>query len=319
MTPNGQYATLDNDSLIGLFDSIYEQSISGVWASRVGMLVPSDSAAETYGWLGAPAQLEELKGDITEEQLAQFNYTLRNVEYAKSIKFAEKDMRRDKIGQIQARLGDFAMKAASHWNVLGSTLISSNGNSYDGTTFFSATHAESGTNQVNELTNAHVSALDITTAASPTADEAAKAIVGVLGKFYELTDNKGDEINGEARSFLIMVHTAAQWAAFSHAINGDRLSGGEANRVLGLTSGAGLTLELVLNPRLKTATTQFEVFRMDGSVKPFVLQEEVPIEPMVTDRNSDEFKKYRRFLFSLYTSRAAGYGRWQSAMRATFS
>jgi phage major head subunit gpT-like protein len=322
-TPTGQYALLDNSNLIGLFDQMYEAEIAGNWAPTVGNLIQSDGASETYGWLGAAPSLEELKGDMTEEQFAKFSYTLKNVEYAKSLRIAEKDMRRDKLDMIQMRIGELANKAQDHWNSLVSSLITNGAtsgyNSYDGTTFFSAVHAESGSNQVNNLTNSHVAALDVTTATAPTADEAAKALTGVLGKFYELTDDKGDPINGTARNFLVMVGTAELWAPFNHAIYGQQLTSGESNRVQGLTGRNGITLDLVLNPRLKAKTANFWVFRTDSVVKPFILQEEVAIDPQVTDRNSDEFKKYRRFVFSVYTSRAAGYGRWQSALQATLS
>jgi hypothetical protein len=322
-SPNGQYAVLDSNNLIGLFDQLYEAEVAGNWAPGVGNLITSDMASETYGWLGAAPSLEELKGDMTEEQLAKFTYTLRNVEYAKSLKFAEKDLRRDKLGQIQMRVGEMAQKAQDHWNTLVSNLIA-NGDqsgytSYDGQTFFSTTHNESGSNQVNNVTSSHVASLDVTTATAPTADEAAKALTGVLGKFYEFTDDKGDPINGSARDFLVMVPTAELWAPFNHAIYGQQLTSGESNRVQGLTGRNGINLDLVLNPRLKANTTNFWVFRRDSVVKPFILQEEVPLDPQATDRNSDEFKKYRRFILSIYTSRAAGYGRWSSAIQATLS
>src|SRR4051812_37317134 len=123
-TPVGQYALLDNNNLIGIFDRLYEQEIAGNWAPQIGNLVGSDKASETYGWLGAAPSLEELKGDMTEEQFNKFSYTLKNVEYAKAVKIAERDMRRDKLGQIQMRLGDLANKANDHWNKLVSLLIS---------------------------------------------------------------------------------------------------------------------------------------------------------------------------------------------------
>jgi hypothetical protein len=45
----------------------------------------------------------------------------------------------------------------------------------------------------------------------------------------------------------------------------------------------------------------------------------VDVSPAVSDRNNDEFIKFRRFLFSIYASRAVGFLRWQSALRCTFS
>lgn len=322
-TPTGQYAVLDNHNLIGLFDQMYEQEVAGAWAPTLGNLITSDLGTETYGWLGAAPSLEELKGDMTEEQFKQFTYTLKNVEYAKSLKIAEKDMRRDKLGQINMRIGDLANKAQDHWNLLTSTLISNGAtsgyNSYDGTTFFSAVHGESGTSQINALTNSHVGALDVTTATAPTTTEAAAAVTGVLGKFYTLTDDKGDPINGNAKDFVVMVGTAELWAPFNQAIYGQALGAGAGDRVQALTGRNGITIDLVLNPRLSALTTKFFMFRRDSIVKPFILQEEVPVTPAVSGRDNDEFIKYRRFLFSIYTSRAAGYGRWQSAMQATLS
>lgn len=322
-TPLGQYALLDSNNLKGLFNSMYEAEIAGNWAPTIGNLITSDSASETYGWLGAAPSLDELTGDMTEDQLSKFSYTLKNVEYAKAIKIAEKDLRRDKLGQIEMRIGEMAQKAQDHWNSLASTLIingnSSGYTSYDGAKFFDTTHAESGTNQVNALTNSHVAALDITTATAPTATEAAAAVTGVLGKFYELTDDKGDPINGSAKDFVVMVGTAALWAPLNQAIYGQALGAGVGDRVQALTGRNGITIDLVLNPRLSAKTTQMYMFRRDSVVKPFILQEEVGVTPKVSTRDNDEYIKYNRFLFSVYTSRAAGYGRWQSAMMATFS
>lgn len=317
-TPAGQYALLDSRNLKSIFAEAYEAEIAGMWAEQVGMALPSDMGSETYGWLGAAPSLEELKGDMTEEQLGKFSYTLKNVEYAKALKFAAKDLRRDKTGQIRTRIGDMASKARDHWNALVSTLISGNGLCYDGQNFFDNDHNESGSNQVNALTSSHVDALNIGTATAPTADEAAKAITGVIGKFYELTDDKGDPINGAARQFQIQVPTAPIWASFNEAIYG-RLATGSANRVQSLQGQNGLDLQLVLNPRLRALTTNFWVFRTDGNVKPFILQEEVPLESAVSNEQNDEYIKFRRYILSIYTSRAAGYGRWQSAMQATFS
>lgn len=321
-TPVGQYSILDNNNLIGIFDRLYEQEVAGDWAPMVGNLLTSDKASETYGWLGAAPSLEELKGDMTEEQFAQYSYTLRNVEYAKAIKILERDMRRDKVGQIEMRLGDLSRKAQDHWKLLASNLMingaTSGFNSYDGVTFYNAAHLESGTAQKNLLTNSDVGALDVATATAPTATEAQAIVTGLIGKFYEMTDNKGDPINGEARSFVVVVGTADLWAPFNEAIYG-RLASGSENRVQALSGQAGITITLVLNPRLKALTTNVFMFRTDSPVKAFVFQEEVPLEPLVSNKQNDEYIKYRRFIFALYTSRAAGYLRWQSALKATLS
>jgi phage major head subunit gpT-like protein len=319
MATAGTYSTLDNNNLIGLFDQMYEQQLNGLWAAKVGMVMPSDSLTETYGWLGGAPTLDELKGEgITEEGLKQFSYTLTNKEYAKALKFREVDMRRDKLGQIQARIGELADKAADHWNSLVATLITGNGLAYDGQNFFDTDHDESGTSQVNAVTASQIADLNIGTATAPTPDEAAKVIAGMIGYFYTYTDDKGSEINGNAKSFTFMVGTVNLWAPLMHAAKALMLTSGASNPVQGLLAD-GINIDVRLVPALSAGTTYVYAFRNDSRVKPFILQEEVAIDPQMTDANSDEYKKFRRFLFSIYTSRAAGYGRWQSAMRATLS
>jgi phage major head subunit gpT-like protein len=319
MATAGTYATLDNRNLKELFRNNYEGAVNAGFASKIGMLIPSDSATETYGWLGAAPALEELLAEAkAQEGMKQFSYTLTNKEYAKAISIAEKDLRRDKLGQLEIRMQEFAAKAAEHWDALVASLIVTVGNSYDGTTFFSATHAESGSNQVNALTNSHIGDLNVTTATDPTADEMAKIIPQVIGKFHGLTDDKGDPINGSAREFVILCGTANIWGPTLHALKANNLTSGASNPVVSVQAD-GYRITTILAPRLASLTTSFYVFRTDSVVKPFILQEEVPLDFQMTDNNSDEYKKYRRYTTSIYTSRAAGYGRWQSAMKATLS
>lgn len=324
MATTGVYGFLDNRNLIALFERLYEGSLNAGWAKRIGMPMPSDRETENYGWLGAAPSLDELMAEAkTEEGFNKFTYNLTNKEYAKQIPITEKDRRRDRLGQIQIRLGEFAAKAAEHWDVLSTLLIRAGaattyGNGYDGTTFFATNHAESGTSQVNNLSSSHISALDVATATNPTADEMAAIIPEALGKFFLFTDDKGDPINGNARNFLILCGTAPIWKAALHALKATNLTSGASNPTVSVTSN-GYNFDVVLSPRFSADTTVFYIFRTDSIVKPLILQEEVPLDPQMTDENSDMFKLRRRFMFSIYTSRAVGYARWQSALKLTLS
>jgi len=323
MATVGTYGFLDDKNLIGLFDQHYEGALSANFSAEIGMPMPSDSETEDYGWLGAAPSLDELRGDdIGLDGFNKFTYSLKNKEYAKGLVIKAKDRRRDKLGQISTRVQEFAQKAAEHWDSLTATLLlngaTSGYNSYDGTTFFSAAHAESGTSQVNALTSSHVADLDVTTATAPTADEMAKIIPKVLGKFFLLTDDKGDPINGNAKSFTILCGSEAIWGPTLHALKAYNLTSGASNPVVSVMSD-GYKFRVILTPRLSTATSKFYVIRNDSVVKPFILQEEVPITPLMTDESSDQFKLKQRYIMNIYTSRAAGYGRWQSAMQCTLS
>lgn len=323
MATSGQYAVLDNNNLKGLFLSIYEEQQAGNWAFDIGMYVPSDRETENYGWLGGSPQLEELRNEAkAEEAFNKFTLNLTNKEYAKAIDFRDIDLRRDKLGMIETRLGEFAQNAQEHWKSLESTLIlngtTSGYTAYDGVVYYSASHLESGTAQKNLLTSSEIGALDTTSTTVPTPDEAAKVLQGMIGWFYSLTDDKGNQINGQAKSFQFQVGTINLWAPLSQAATGMNLASGASNPVAGLLS-RGIKVDVVLNPALSALTTNIFAFRTDSATKPFILQEEIGIDAQVLDETSDHYKKFRRRQLSLYTSRAAGYGRWQSALKATLS
>lgn len=319
---SGTYAILDNKNLIGLFDQMYEGALNKLWSANVAMRIDSDRETEDYGWLGSAPTLAELTGEAKAEKgFKSYTYALKNVEYARAITIREKDLRRDKLSQLQARVGELAQKAAEHWDTLTSTAITTNGNAYDGVAFFAATHSESGTAQKNLLTASEYDKLNVSTATAPTVAEAADILPRVLGHFHTLTDDNGDPCNGNARSFTCVCGTVPIHAAISGAlasVNITDSNGMRTNPVQGYI-GDGYQVKCILTPRLSSVTDSFFLFVNDGAVKPFIHQEEVALDAQSTDTSSDEYIKFRRFLFSLYTSRAVGYGRWQSAIKATMS
>lgn len=316
----GQYAALDNRNLIGLFDQLYEGGINATWSNAIATPITSDRDTENYGWLGAAPALAAFTGDDKPESgLKSYAYNLTNVEYAASMRILEKDMRRDKLGQIEGRLGEMAQKAAEHWDALtAAQILSTVTTTHDGQKFFDTDHNESGSNQVNDCSATQVPGLNTSSTTVPTADEMALILPQAIGHFHTLTDDKGDPINGPARDFTLICGTVPIWAAATHALTAMNLSSGASNQVQGLLS-KGYRVNAILTPRLSSATTQFWIFRNDAPIKAFIHQTEVPIDPKMTDTTSDEFVKFRRFIFSIYTSRAVGYGRWQSACQYTLS
>jgi len=316
-----QYGFLSNKNLIGLWDKLYEPTLNGVWATQIGTVVNSSQETEDYGWLGAAPGLDLMTADNpTEEQFGKFRYYLRNQEYAKAIKIAQKDMRRDKLGQIEMRIGEMGEKAAEHWNTLAAATLIANPNGYDGVSFFSTAHAESGVSQVNDVSATQVPSLNVLDPTSPTGPEMAAALSGVIGSFYTLTDDKGDAINGQAKDFTVLTGNQIVYQALQYAATATTFGAGQSNQIIGLTAN-GTKVNVLLIPRLYDAgnPNRFYVFRNDSRVKALLLQEEVAIDPAVSDETNDEYIKFRRFIFSLYTSRAVGVARWQAAMRATLS
>lgn len=316
------YSFLNSNDIVAGFYPRYESELAGQWAPQVGMLVQADLETENYRFLGQSAGLRQWLGGRHEQILNRFSFSLTNQKYEDTLALPVDDLRRDKTGQLRIRVGDMAAKASQHWNALVSTLITTNGNCYDGTAFYGTSHAESGTNQKNLLTSSEVAALDVVTATAPTATEMAQALVGVIGWFFSLTDDQGDPANGEARKFLVQVGTPALWGPALQAITLNNLTSGSvtiSNPLFGLIQGQGIDVQVQLNPRLSSITSSFFVHRTDGAIKPFILQNELDLQTQLIGAGSEEEFKNDRHLFGIKAVRTTGYGAWAQSMKATLS
>lgn len=324
--PQGIYSVLDDERINARADFFagLGEGVDGSWASMVGTIVPSDSATENYNWLGTVPQLSVWEGEALLQQLPNYSATLTNQEYIAALGIGKKDIDRDKTGQIRTRVAGLGRRAAKHWESLVSTLIINSetasgtdisGKAYDGQAFFDTDHSYTGsnftTNQSNDLSGG---VWNVATATAPTADEAAACVLDMVGGFYALKDDQGEPINGDARSFQIQVGTVALWSPFSQAVGLQNLASGASNPVAGLTS-RGISIEVVLNPRLSAKTTKVYGFRTDGDIKPFILQDEDP----VTVEEEDPGITSKEIVVASKATRAAGYGLWQGAMLGTLS
>jgi phage major head subunit gpT-like protein len=87
------------------------------------------------------------------------------------------------------------------------------------------------------------------------------------------------------------------------------LSGAETND---LATSRNFSLDYAVNPRLPWEN-QFMLFRTDGSVAPFIRQEETPVKLNVIGSGSEEEFKEGRHLYGVDCNRNVGYGYWQKA------
>lgn len=295
------------------------------WIDGLSLPIDSNSAIETYAFLGTPPGLEEVKGEKTAEEAAEYFYQLRNKIYQAGLHIKREDVERDKTGQVMAQIMEFANRCVNHWAELFSSLIlaghlSTFGKCYDGATFFSASHGErkSGT-QLNLLTSSTVAPLAVTTAANPSATEAVKAIMGVITHMLGILDDQGKPMNEDAREFLVMT-SPALWQWLVPAIVNPVINGSETNLIQSLKQD-GFNVRVVANARLTSTTVDFYTFRTDAPLKSFIRQEEVPLDSNL-DVFGPETEHYRlndSMLVKAYTRRAAGFGRWQYASKATLS
>ncbi len=314
------YKVLDDRNIRKEFFKAYSVAEAGLWANALGFRSGSDREEETYRWLGGSPIMREWIGGRMEKGIRDEAYTLRNIKYEATIPAFVDEMRRDKTGQLMFRIQELAARTATHWEKLLSTLITAGGARacYDGQYFFDTDHVsgDSGT-QLNLLAAAQVGALDVGTATAPTTAEMVAAIIGVITYMFKYKDDRGEPLNQNAKKFVVMVPIGGATnflGAVLDALISQNLSSGQSNALL----GTGWAIDVIPNPRM-TDTAVFYVFRVDGPMKPFIMQEETGVQTASLTSGSDEEFKNDRHLFGVKASRAAGYGFWHYAAHATLS
>ncbi len=120
----------------GAFDAV-----TPMW-DRVATLVPSTSAAEDYGWLGALPQLREWIGDRHVKSLEAFGYTIKNKPFEATIGISRDDYEDDKYGLYANTFAQMGNNAASHPDTLVFPLLAAGNTNlcYDGQYFFDTDH-----------------------------------------------------------------------------------------------------------------------------------------------------------------------------------
>jgi phage major head subunit gpT-like protein len=301
---------LTSRAVIGRFYRRLEEYAQSAWWTRLAMHFASNQESETYRWLGMVPQVREWVGGRKVRALRSQGLTIVNKTWEATIRVDADEQRRDKTGQIMVRVNELARRVATHPNKLLTTLMI-NGETtagYDGQYFFDIDHSEgdSGT-QSNSLT------YDAATPTAPTDEEMYEAIVKGIGQIMAFKDDQGEPLNEAARDFLVMVPmgflSATLIALASETVQASSNP---------LVSGEAFRVTWVANPRL-TWTDRFAIFRSDGSTRPFIFQEELPVQIQVLAEGSELEVNENQHQYGVKAIHEAGYGYWQDACLVKFT
>jgi len=308
------FGQLDNKNLLRTFFAEFNAAEVGSWASKIGMIVPSDRAIEEYAWLGAAPVMREWIGGRLLKRPRVEAYTLRNKLYEASTDLPVMDVLRDKTGGLLMKVKDMAAQAALHWEKLITDAILANGLAYDGQNFFDTDHVsgDSGT-LINSLAVGQVPSLAAATGTTPTISEMANMVMDSIAYMFRMKDDNGEPINQNANQWIVMVPPILMGTTMA-ALAANFITSGNSNPLL----AAPFKVSPLTNPRLADATV-FYLFRTDGSMKPILMQDEVPVTTKMLAENSDEEFHSLQWLFGVHASRAVGYGKWQHAAKCTIS
>lgn len=299
----------------GLFYDALEMGRDLSWARRVGLYLASDAQTEKHRWLGQVPEPRKHFGGLHATPLNNFSLDITNEDYENSIEVSLHDWRRDKVAQLQPRFAELARAWEDHWNKLAVDVLEDNLTAYDGVALFSGSHAigDSGTID-NALAAGDLGSLNIATAGQPTKAEAAAIMADAAFYFYTMKDDRGRPANSAARQFMLLCHPTAA-PGFFQALRDERYVQGGSNELRNL----GVSFEVVVEPRLASATVAY-MFRTDGlGSKPLILQEEKAPSVQIVGPESEHAIKNNSILAVSKTTRAVAPGEFRHALQLTMS
>lgn len=283
----------------------------GSYVDRFAMKIDSAQEIENYAWLGQVPKMREWIGGRQPKGLREQTFSITNKDYEATLEILVKDLRREKFGQIKVRIAELARRTLSHPATLMTALIA-NGKAtacYDSQFFFDTDHAEGDSgSQDNDLTFAAA------TGTTPTNAEMRDAIMAAIKAILGFKDDQGEPMNEGARTFEVMVPLAT-WPQATAAVTLPVVDANVTNIIPALKD---FTISVVPNARL-TDATEFYVFRTDAETKPFILQEEVPLNVSAVAEGSQLEFTDKKHWYGVDWAGAMGYGFWQHAALTTFT
>lgn len=307
------FQSISSRAVIGWFYRSLEQDQGEGWVNNLAMMFTSDQASETYRWLGQVPAMRHWVGGRLAKPLRDDGITIFNKPWEATLEIPLDWMKRDKTGQIQVRINDLARRAQSHWADLLTPLIENGASSacYDGQCFFADAHSEgSSGSQDNNIGGAAA------TGTQPTTAEMQSAIVAATAQILGFKDDQGLPMNADARRFTVMIPVG--YLEPTVLALGASVIANTDSAVRAMGSLGGFSYDMAINPRL-TWTDKFALFRNDGSVKPFIKQEEDGIKLDAIAEGSELEINERVHRYGVSASRNVGYGYWQHACLYTFT
>ncbi|MBK8913588.1 MAG: Mu-like prophage major head subunit gpT family protein [Phycisphaerales bacterium] len=300
---------LTSRAVIGRFYRRLEEHAQNAWWTRLAMRFASDQGSETYRWLGMVPQVREWVGGRRVRPLRANGVTIENRVWESTIRVDADEARRDKSGQLLVRVNEMARRVASHPNALISSLIQSGltAAGYDGVPFFSESHVEGDSGTQSNIVSASMADLS-----GPTLEEAFAGVMASLGRMLSFRDDAGEPLNDDAREFVVMAAPSLLPPLLS-AVRG-AVHGATSNP---LSLSEPFRVDVIANPRM-TWEDRAVLFRTDTEARPFIFQEELPVQVHALAEGSELEINENQHQYGVKTIHAAGYGFWQGAVLIHF-
>ncbi len=270
--------------------------------------IVSTSDTENYRWLGTVAQMREWGTGRLARGLRTESYSVANLKYEATLEIDRDEVADDRTGQIRPRIGELAMRAATHKDYLVADLLANGAtagfNSYDGAAFFSDAHASGASGaQGNSLS------LDVAAAASPTVEEFKSALKQAIGRMLTFKDDQGAPMVLQVSGLSCVVPPAMYFAALEAV----------SATLVASTSNVLQGVARVVSLPWLTDATRWYLLKTDGVVRPFIFQDREPVEFGSLADSSDEAFRREKFLYGVRARYRMAYGYWQYAVQVQFT
>lgn len=124
------------------FQQAYDAMLAQSFYRTVAMIAPSNTASNTYDWLGDFPDLREWVGDRVIKDIKENAYQISNKLYEGTIGIQRTSIEDDTVGTLAARIRNMGQSAARHPEKLIASLIATGHSTlcYDGQFFFDTDH-----------------------------------------------------------------------------------------------------------------------------------------------------------------------------------
>jgi phage major head subunit gpT-like protein len=312
---------LSSRAIRGMYFAALEADPGTAWLDGVSNLFGSDQASEIYNWIGQTPMMREWIGGRQAKGFTGQGITIINKHYEATLELQKKDLRRDKTGQIRARLSEFSERGNTHWASLTSALIVNGATTvcYDGQYFFDTDHSEGDSGAQSNKIDVDISTLPAVihgSVTAPSVEEMQQTILAGIVKILSFKDDKGEPMNENAKGFLVQVPVGLLQAALA-AVSG--LTNVALPNNLNPNLLKDFSVQVSVSVRLTSAswTDKFVIFRTDSPIKAFIRQTEQEIEMKMKAEGSEFEFDNDAWQIGIDGWRGVGYGLWQRAVQVT--
>jgi phage major head subunit gpT-like protein len=270
--------------------------------------VESTTDSEKYAFLGTVPQMREWAGGRLAKGLRAESYNIENLKYEATIEVDRDEIDDDQTGQIRIRVGELALRAATHKDYLIAQLLS-NGEgadfkSYDGLPFISESHQSGGSGVQSNLLSADAVAPD-----EPTTAEFKLALKAAIAKMMGFKDDQGEPMMLLADGLVCVVPPTMFFTA-SEVVSA---------AIIGDTTNILKNIARVISFPWLTDLSKWYLLGLAGVVRPFIFQDRAPVEFGALEQDSDTGFRREVFLYGVRARYRIAYGYWQYAVRTDFA